>query len=138
MNRTSRTTLATLTAAAALGASGVAVLGTVPAQASGGSDYRVIRTGSCSGNAVWKLKAKADDGRIEVEFEVDSNRTGQVWDVRLRRNGNLVFSGKRTTQGASGSFSLERRISNSAGDDLVVGRATHGSQVCRGQVTFQR
>ena len=87
---------------------------------------------------MWKLKAKADDGRIEVELEIDSNRTGQVWDVRLRRDGNLVFSGERTTQGASGSFSLERRISNSAGDDVIVGRATHGSQVCRGQVTFAR
>ena len=42
------------------------------AVASGGNDDRVIRTGSCSGSADWKLKAKSDDGRIEVEWEVDS------------------------------------------------------------------
>ena len=112
-----------------LGATGVA-------QAS--DDYRVIRTGSCSGNADWKLKAKQDDGRIEVEFEVDSNVNGQTWAVRLRRDGNLFFSGSRTTQPPSGSFSVERRISNSAGDDVIVGRATHGDQVCRGRVVFQR
>ena len=135
----SHTTFATLAAAATLGAGGLAVLGTVPAaQASGGDDYRVIRTGSCSGHGVWKLKAKADDGRIEVEFEVDTNRNGQAFGVRLKRDGNLVWSGTRTTQAPSGSFSVERRISNSAGDDVIVGRAVRGSNVCRGQVTFAR
>ena len=134
MNRSS---LAALATAATLGATGFAVIGTAPAQA-GGSDYRVIRTGACSGSATWKLKAKADDGRIEVELEIDSNRTGQVWDVTLRRDGRTFWTGSRTTQGASGSFSVDRRISNSAGDDVIVGRATRGSQVCRGQVTFAR
>ena len=133
-----RSTLAALGAAATLGIAGLTVLTTVPAQASGGDDYRVIRTGSCSGSAVWKLKAKEDDGRIEVEFEVDSNRNGQVWQVGLRRDGDLFWGGQRTTVGPSGSFDVEKRISNSAGDDVIVGRATHGSQVCRGQVTFAR
>ena len=131
-----RSTLAALGAAATLGVAGLSVLATAPAQA--GDDYRVLRTGSCSGSATWKLKAKAEDGRIEVEFEVDSNRNGQVWQVGLRRDGNLVWSGQRTTVARSGSFDVERRISNSAGDDVVVGRATHGSQVCRGRVTFAR
>jgi hypothetical protein len=27
----------------------------------------IIRTGGCSNGADWKLKAKADDGRIQVE-----------------------------------------------------------------------
>ncbi len=132
----SRTTLAALTAAATLGTTAVVLLGTAPAQA--GGDYRVARTGSCSGSAVWKLKAKADDGRIEVEYEVDSNRAGQVWDDRLRRDGHLVWSGSRTTRGTSGSFTVERRIGNSAGDDVIVGRATRGDQVCRGRVVFAR
>ena len=136
MNRT-RSTLATLAAATTLAAGGLAVLGTVPAQASG-SDYRVVKTGSCSSYGVWKLKAKADDGRIEVELEVDTNRNGQAFDVALRRDGSLVWSGSRTTQAPSGSFTVERRISNSAGDDVIVGRAVRGSNVCRGQVTFAR
>ena len=129
-------TLATLGAAATLGLTGLAVLSTAPAHA--GDDYRVIRTGSCSAYGTWKLKAKADDGRIEVEFEVDTNRNGQTFDVALRRDGSLVWSGTRTTQAPSGSFSVERRISNSAGDDVIVGRAVRGSNVCRGQVTFAR
>ena len=133
---TRSSTLAALGAAATLGVAGLTVFSTAPAQA--GDDYRVIRTGSCSGSATWKLKAKADDGRIEVEFEVDANRNGQVWQVGLRRDGDLFWGGQRTTVAPSGSFDVERRISNSAGDDVIVGRATHGSQVCRGQVTFAR
>ncbi len=34
-------------------------------------DDRVIRTGSCSAGADWKLKVKTDDGRLEVEGEID-------------------------------------------------------------------
>jgi hypothetical protein len=132
-----RSTVAALATATALAAGGLALIGTAPAQA-GGSTYRVSRSGACSGSAVWKLKAKADDGRIEVELEIDSNRSGQVWDVTLRRDGDRVWSGSRTTAGRSGSFSVGRRISNSPGDDVIVGRATHGRQVCRGQVTYAR
>ena len=102
-----------------------------------GSDAQ-IKTGSCTAASDWKLKAKADDGRIEVEFEVDTNRNGRAFGVRLRRDGNLVWSGTRITEAPSGSFSVERRISNSAGDDVIVGRAVRGSNVCRGQVTFAR
>lgn len=132
------TTLSTrvgVTLAAALTLSTLGATGVAQAK---GDDYRVIRTGSCSGNADWKLKAKQDDGRIEVEFEVDSNLNGQTWGVRLKRDGNVFFTGTRTTQAPSGSFSVERKISNSAGDDVIVGRATRGDQVCRGRVVFQR
>ena len=30
----------------------------------------MIRTGTCSGSADWKLKVKTDEGRLEVEGEV--------------------------------------------------------------------
>ena len=37
-------------------------------------DGDVIRTGSCSGRSDWKLKLSPEDGRIEVEFEIDFER----------------------------------------------------------------
>ncbi len=101
---------------------------------SGGSG--VIREGSCSGSADWKLKAKHDDGRIEVEWEVDSNRVGQVWSVRMRDNGTLFFSGQRTTQAPSGSCEVHRVTANRAGTDTITVRSVHGAQVCRGSVTL--
>ncbi len=134
------TTLTTRLGVAVAAALTLSTLGSAGVAQAKGDDYRVIRTGSCSGNADWKLKAKQDDGRIEVEFEVDSNVNGQTWGVRLKRDGNVFFRGSRTTKAPSGSFSVERRISNSAGDDVIVGRAVHGpsGQVCRGRVVFQR
>ena len=47
--------------------------GATSASARGDDDDRVIRTGSCSTNADWKLKVKTDDGRLEVEGEIDSD-----------------------------------------------------------------
>ncbi len=65
------------------------------------NDDDVIRRGSCSGTD-WKVKASPEDGRIEVEGEADSNRSGQTWRWRLRHNGSLSARGTVTTSGPSG------------------------------------
>jgi hypothetical protein len=106
-----------------------------PAHAQHGGDD-VVRSGSCSGHADWKLKVKPDDGRIELEAEVDSNRTGQVWRWRITHNGSGSATGKGTTSGASGSFEVHRRMSNPAGADTYVLPAVHRStgEICRGTV----
>jgi len=59
-----------------------------PAAHAKDDDGEVIRTGSCSGTADWKLKAKRDDGGIEVEWEVDSNKAGS--DNLVARSRNLA------------------------------------------------
>jgi hypothetical protein len=96
----------------------------------------VVRSGSCSSGAAWKLKAKPDNGRIEVEAEVDSNRVGQTWRWRLRHNGSLSARGTATTSGPSGSFSVTRRMANLAGTDTIRLRATRPAtgEVCVGTV----
>ena len=98
----------------------------------------VIRTGSCSNNSDWKLKLSPENGRIEVEFEVDTPRIGQTWNVTLKKNGNVIFQGQRTTQAPSGSFELRRVTSNPAGTDSFVGRAVNQKtgEVCRGTASF--
>jgi hypothetical protein len=105
----------------------------VPATAAarGGDAIRV--TGSCSGHSTSKLKAKHDDGRIEVEFEVDQNRNRQQWRVKLWDDGIRVFSGYRWTAPPSGSFSLERRIANRAGTDTIKAKAVNvkSGEICR-------
>ena len=123
-------TIAALTAA-------LVVNGAPLAQAKDG-DGRVIRTGSCSGSADWKLKAKHDDGRIELEYEVDSNRAGQTWRVRVRDNGVRVIATRATTGGRSGSFDIERKVANRAGSDNFVARARDLSsgQLCVARLTF--
>src|SRR6187401_1983184 len=62
-----------------------------PAQASGGGGA-VQAAGTCSGGTTtWTLKAKPDDGQLEVEFEVDSNVADQVWNVKMTDNGTKIF-----------------------------------------------
>ena len=100
------------------------------------SDDEVRRTGSCSGNSDWKLKAKPDVGRIEVEGEVDSNRVGQTWRWRIVHNGSTSSRGRARTTAPSGSFSVERRVVDVKGRDKIVFRARHRrtGETCRGVV----
>jgi hypothetical protein len=101
------------------------------------NDRDVIREGSCSGRSDWKIKQSPENGRIEVEFEVDSNVPGQTWNVRLKKNGNIFFTGQRTTGTRSGSFEVRRVVNNGAGAETIVGRAVNPKtgEVCRGEVT---
>ena len=101
-----------------------------------GDDDRVITTGRCSSGAVWKLKVKTDDGRLEVEGEVDSNVAGQQWRWTLRHNGSVSDRGTSTTTARSGSFEVERTIVDLAGTDRVVFRAVRDGQTCRGVVNY--
>ena len=103
-----------------------------------GGDREVIKRGSCSGNATWKLKAKADDGRIETEFEVDQNRVGRKWHAVIKQNGIVRADVIKTTQAPSGSFEVRRVLPNMGGGDFIVAKATAlaSGQTCRGALTF--
>jgi len=99
------------------------------------NDGDVIRRGSCSAGSTWKLKLSPEEGRIEVE--VDSNRSGQLWSVRLRQNGLHFFKADGTTKPPSGSFEDERlRPTRRSGS--FVGRAINyrNGDVRRGSATF--
>ena len=68
------------------------------AEQAGAKSGDVIRQGACSGTSNWKLKLSPQNGKIEVEYEVDSNHVGQTWKVRLFENGNQIFAGNRVTR----------------------------------------
>lgn len=109
--------------------------GASPAMA---GDDDVIRRGSCSGSTDWKLKLSPENGRIEVEYEVDSNQVGQDWKVRIFRNGDRIFRGTRTTRAPSGSFEVRLVTSDPVGSDNFTARARNPEtdEVCRGSATF--
>ena len=111
------------------------VTAVAPAQARSGDD--TVRTGSCSGSTDWKIKAGPDDGRMEVEAEIDSNRSGQTWHWTLKHNGNVVDRGSSVTAGPSGSFEVRRRTANAAGPDTFRFRAVHRAtgETCLARVT---
>jgi hypothetical protein len=100
------------------------VTAALPASAKGTA---VTKSGACSAASHWKLKLKPDNGRIEVQFEVDSNVNSQQWHVRMRRNGSLFFDGNRVTQPPSGSFEVRRLTGNAPGTDTIRARAVNGA-----------
>ena len=127
-----------ITAAAALSVVATFAVA-LPASAShggvGGRDG-VRSSGSCSAGSSWTLKAKPDDGRIEIEFEVDSNRNGQTWTNKVSDQGVRVLTGKRVTKAPSGSYSVEKKVVNRAGVDSFIATAKNSrtGEVCSGKV----
>ncbi len=106
--------------------------------ATNAKDGDIIRRGECTARSDWKLKLSPEDDRIEVEFEVDQNRNGQRWNVKLKRNGNVFWRGVRTTKAPSGSFTVRRLSSNGPGVDRIAARAKNPrtGEVCRGVTRF--
>jgi hypothetical protein len=124
-----------LLAATALATALVIPAAAIPAAA---SDRDVRREGSCSGRSDWKLKLSPENGRLEVEFEVDQNVNGDTWRVVLKHDGNRFFRGRRTTRPPSGSFELRRVANNHSGSDRFTARARNLStdEVCRGAASI--
>lgn len=112
-----------------------AALVAVPATSA--KDGDVLVRGTCTGATTSKLKLSEEDGRIELEFEVDQNRNGVRWSVVLRRPATVLVRTTRVTRGPSGSFELRQIVGNRAGPDRIVARATRASgEVCRATATF--
>jgi len=113
------------------------------AAASGGSDDHggrggraITKTGTCSAVSHSKLKAKADDGWLETEFEVDQNRVGKRWRVTIVKNGSTVFRGIRTTHAPSGSFEVRRLLAGSSGRIVATAKAFGSGETCRASISL--
>jgi hypothetical protein len=109
-------------------------LGSVPALAKDGD---VLARGACTGKSTAKLKLSPENGRIEIEFEVDQNRSGVPWKVVLSRNGSTAARLTRVTRAPSGSFTTRRVLGNAAGADLVRATATRNGERCSAHATFR-
>jgi hypothetical protein len=109
----------------------------VGAQAASAKDGDVLVSGTCTKASTSKLKLSEEDGRIEVEFEVDQNRNGVRWVVVLRRPSTVLVRTTRVTRAPSGSFELRRVVADLAGRDRITARATSPSgEVCRATAAF--
>jgi hypothetical protein len=98
-------------------------------------DIRV--RGTCSKASISKLKLSDEDGRIEVEFEVDQNRNGVRWTVTIAQNGTRIARMARVTRGPSGSFEARIVRPNGPGTDTFAARATSPSgEVCTARASF--
>ena len=124
---------ATCTVVAAL-----AVVAVPTASAKHGHGRAVRVAGTCDNpNTTSKLKVKRDDGRLKLEFEVDQDIVGVVWDVTVTNDGKIVFEGQRTTLDPSGSFSVERHIKG-AKSGTIAATATRSGETCFATLTIAK
>jgi hypothetical protein len=124
--------------AAVAGMSVITLVALAPTASASNGGRQVIKSGSCTGATDWKLKVKTDDGKLESEYEVDSNRAGQVWAYKVLDNGVVLRSGYARTTAPSGSFEIKKLSGNRAGLDHFVARAHNlkTGERCTGALTF--
>jgi hypothetical protein len=120
----------------------IAVLVILPAgvwarDGGGGRDREVRVAGTCGGGAKSKLKVKADDGRLEVEVEVEHVRRGSRWRVTLVQERRVAWRGTVRAGRSSGAFAVRRSLRDLAGADRVSFRAWGpGGVTCRAVATL--
>ena len=123
-----------LFALAALALAVAAVTAAPLASAKDGNGVRV--RGACTQGSTSKLKLSREDGRIEIEFEVDQNRNGVRWRVTLLRNGSRVASTTATTRAPSGSFEVRRLVARGAATARVTAVATRPGERCNARAAI--
>ena len=96
----------------------------------------VVRRGSCSARADWKLKVGGENGnRLETELEIEDGPRNANWQIVVRVNGNQAVSVTRRAN-AVGDVRLDRVLQGRAGADTVSFTATTSGQSCRGSATL--
>ena len=114
-------------------------LATETAEARGGKDGdgEVRVAGVCGGAAKAKLKLKARDGGIELEFEIEHSRGYGLWRVAIVHERRVVWKGSARTSRSSDAFRVERRLPDLVGADTVTARAWGpGGVTCRATATL--
>lgn len=92
--------------------------------------------GRCARGIEWRMEADPDDGRIDIEVKIDTDRPGRRWSWVLTHNGSLSDRGTTWTRGSSGSFEVERTAVDVSGADAFRFRATRRAVVCVAYVTL--
>jgi hypothetical protein len=108
--------IAAISLALALGAPSSAL-----ARGGDGQDVRV--SGTCGTGATAKLRLRAKDGAIQVEFEVKGRRAGERWGVVLVHERRVAWRGAARTRSGR-AFRIRRSIPDFAGADQVTARAS--------------
>lgn len=92
----------------------------------------LIARGSCGGRIKTKLKASPENGRIELEYELDNAAPNEAWRILIRKNGRTILRTTRRTNGF-GDLEVRKLTSNGNGNERIEASAKRvsGGGVCR-------
>jgi hypothetical protein len=113
----------------------VLALALAAAPAALAKDGDILRRGACTGASASKIKLSEENGRVEVEFEVDQNRAGVRWNVTITQSGGRAWRFVRVTRAPSGSFEARVVAPNRVGTDTFVATATRAGETCRARAS---
>jgi hypothetical protein len=100
----------------------LALLAAQPVGARPAADDEVRVVGVCGGTAAATLRAKPDDGRLEVRFKVERAPVGR-WTIVFVHERRVAWRGSwRATRG-SRSYEVRRLLPDLPGADTVVAGA---------------
>jgi hypothetical protein len=78
--------------------------------------YAADKSKRCDG-ARMELSVEKDDGRFEVEADIDNANPGSRWRIVLKHDGKRYFRDVRRADG-EGDISIDRTRRNTAGEDV--------------------
>jgi hypothetical protein len=111
-----------------------------PARGGGGGDGKGGRAearagGHCGRGAISRLRLRARDGAIRVEFGVRGRRAGEAWRVVLVHERRVVVRTRARTSG--GSLRIRRTLPDLGGPDRITARASGpGGLTCEASATL--
>lgn len=85
----------------------------IDATLSEAKDGDVIARSTCPGGAKSKLKASPENGKIEVEYELDNARPGERWRIVIKSGNRVILRTARRVNGAQ-EINLRKVIPNGA------------------------
>jgi hypothetical protein len=95
-----------------------------PAFAHDGHHATIVREATCgSGGVSSKLSASSENGRIEVEYELDDAKPGDVWRILIRKNGSVILRTQRRVN-AAGDAAVRVLTPNGNGNERITAQAT--------------
>jgi hypothetical protein len=106
----------------------------VAAGADDGDDDRreVRRAASCTRSSEAELRLRAEDGEIELRFEIEGPATRSPWTVVLLHERRIAYRGKLSRRSSSRRLELRRVLQDWFGQDSIVVRATGPrAETCR-------
>jgi hypothetical protein len=107
----------------------------VPAFAHDNHDHSIIRQSACGGGVKSKLAADDENGRIEVEYEIDDARPGDIWLIVIRKNGAVILRTRKRVN-AAGDAAVRVLTTNGSGNERIAAGATRvgGGGKCGGSL----
>ncbi len=108
------------------------------APAAGGDGDRVERDvrGTCTGSSTVRLRLRAEDGRIRIEFRLEPRPRAGLWHVVVLHERRLVSRAAVRAASSGGRIELRRTVADWPGTDALVVRATSPrNEICRASAT---